>query len=430
MKRFLTLALAFSIATLAGAVPAKRTTKTLTLADGSTLEATLTGDESNHYWLSADNIKYEEDADGFFKEISSEVSSSRAQRAKAMTTENTQRRSQRLAANSLTGNKRGIVILVNFSDKSMANSQSDFDNAFNQEGYSENGSAGSVRDYFLSQSYNKLTIDFDVVGPVTVSRSMQYYGQNDSDGNDKYPATMVIEALKLVDSEVDFSKYDWDGDGYVDQVYVIYAGYGEAQGASENTIWPHEWSLYAANYYGDGEGSQTMDGVVIDTYACSNELIGTSGSQMDGIGTACHEFSHCLGLPDMYDTNSVNYGMGSWDLLDYGCYNGNGYVPAGYTSYERMFAGWLTPTEISEYSEISGMQALTDSPEAYIIYNQNVKTEYYLLENRQESGFDASLPASGLLVLHVDYDEEAWTSITLNNSVNHERTTIIPSYLM
>ncbi len=427
MKRFLTLALAFSIATLAGAVPAKRTTKTLTLADGSTIEATLTGDESNHYWLSADNIKYEEDADGFFKEISSDASATRAQRAKAMTTENTQRRSQRLAANSLTGNKRGIVILVNFSDKSMANSQSDFDNAFNQEGYSENGSAGSVRDYFLSQSYNKLTIDFDVVGPVTVSRSMQYYGQNDSDGNDKYPATMVIEALKLVDSEVDFSKYDWDGDGYVDQVYVIYAGYGEAQGASENTIWPHEWSLYAANYYGDGEGSQTLDGVIIDTYACSNELIGTSGSQMDGIGTACHEFSHCLGLPDMYDTNSVNYGMGSWDLLDYGCYNGNGYVPAGYTSYERMFAGWLTPTEISEYSEISGMQALTDSPEAYIIYNQNVKTEYYLLENRQKSGFDASLPASGLLVLHVDYDEEAWTSNTLNNTVNHERMTIIPA---
>lgn len=414
----------------AGAVPARRVTRLLRLADGSRVTATFMGDERFHYWQDADGTRYVEQDDSTFAPLGAEALRARTERTWQRTGQDNRRRQQQRAGAATTGNKRGIVILVNFKDKEMTCSRDDFDRAFNQTGYSDHGSAGSVRDYFLEQSYGQLTVDFDVVGPYTLNYGMTYYGSNDTDGNDRHPAAMVIEAVKAADAQVDFSRYDWNGDGQVDQVYVVYAGYGEAQSYIKNTIWPHEWQLTAAQKYGDGTGALQLDGVWVDTYACSNELLGKSGSQMDGIGTACHEFSHCLGLPDMYDTSgslAPNYGMGAWDLMDYGSYNGNGYVPAAFTSYERWYAGWLTPVEISCFKEVSGMQALTAAPQAYIIYNQANRNEYYLLENRQRTGFDAALPAAGLLVVHVDYDEDTWRNNKVNNTPGHERVTIVPA---
>ncbi len=415
-------------ATTALAVPAKKTTRTLILADGTHVVATLSGDENYHYWLGSDGTRYVAASDTSFVVLSDSACSALTTRAKAKASQSNQRRVQtRSSGSSLTGEKRGIVILVEFSDKSMTYGQSDFDQAFNLQGYDYGGSVGSVRDYFLSQSYQQLTIDFDVVGPYTLSNSMSYYGRNKNNGDDNHPAEMVIEAVQAANSSVDFSNYDWDGDGYVDQVFVVYAGYSEAQGASTNTIWPHEWNLSSAKTYNDGTGPQTLDGVIVDTYACANELLGTSGSTMEGIGTACHEFSHCLGLPDTYDTSGSNYGMGYWDVMDAGNYNGNGYVPAGFTSYERWFAGWLTPTELTSYTQIDSMRPLATTPEAYIIRNQGDTDEYYLLENRSDTLWDASLAASGLLVVHVDYDEDVWNQNTVNTTSGHERMTIVPA---
>jgi len=165
-----------------------------------------------------------------------------------------------------------------------------------------------------------------------------------------------------------------------------------------------------------------VNGVYINTYGCSCEL-GMSG-KIDGIGSFCHEFSHCLGFPDLYDTVGSAFGMDSWSILDYGCYNGDGFTPSGYTSYERMEAGWLDPIELTEYTSVSGMKALTDGGEAYIIYNDACENEYYLLENRQQTGWDAELPGSGLLILHVDYDEGTWASNTVNNDSGHQRCSI------
>lgn len=409
------------------AVPARRVKNTVTLSDGKTITLTLCGDEFSHYYESEDGRRFQLQDDGEFVAINHDESVSRIQRVRRQQV-NDRRRSRQVAKRSpIEGEKRGLVILVNFSDKAMTYTQADYQDYFNKPGYSKYGMAGSVRDYFLDQSYGRLSIDFDVVGPVTVSNNMSYYGENDAQGNDKYPATMVIEALKLVNSSVDFSNYDWDGDGEVDQVYVIYAGYGENSSAPKNTIWPHEYFLSYAKYYGDGNGIQYMDGVKIDTYACSSELMGRNGNNIDGIGTACHEFSHCLGFPDFYDTSGKAFGMDAWDVMDYGCYGNEGYTPCGYTSYERMAAGWLTPIELTEYTAVKDMPALVDEPVAYIIYNKANNKEYFMLENRQLKSWDSSLYGHGMLVLHVDYDKSSWDDNSVNKTENRQRMTIVPA---
>lgn len=415
------------------AVPAKRgLTKELTLTDGTRVTATLVGDEHGHFWLAADGTAYQavDGADVYASVDRQQV----IQKANAKRAASNERRMRRMAprrvgeVGGITGQKKGLIILVNFSDESFQSSNNNalYQRIANEVNFSYGDFKGSMRDYFYAQSEGQFELTFDVVGPVPVSKNQSYYGANDSDGNDKYPATMVIEALKKADSQVNYADYDWDGDGEVEQVYVVYAGKGEADGGASTTIWPHEWELSSAAYYGDGGGAQTLDGVKIDTYACGGELNGETGS-IAGIGTMCHEFSHCLGYPDFYDTDySGGQGMGYWDLMDGGSYNGDGYQPAGYTSYERWVAGWKTPTELTSTTQIDNMKALqTAGSNTYIIYNSGNSNEYYLLENRQQTGWDQSLPGEGLLILHVDYSASAWSSNTPNDTPSHQRMTWI-----
>ncbi len=425
-------------ATMLFAIPAIRKPFTITQADGTTLTVMLRGDEHFHYYVNMAGQPLVKRADGMYREATMfEVKNMRAgweAKKREANNRRLRRAAKRRAKGDYTGEKRGLVVLVNFADKSLSTSgtRSAFNDMFNQKGYNQNDHIGSVRDYFYEQSYGQLTIDFDVVGPYTVSKKMAYYGENDSEGNDVHPAEMVIEALRLADADVDYRNYDWDSDGEVDQVYVIYAGYGEAMGGASNTIWPHEWDLESATDYSDGNGPIYLDDMKLSTYACGSELRGASGTTLNTIGTAVHEFSHCLGLPDMYDTTeaAVNFGLDCWSVMCAGSYNGPedwGEVPAAYTSYERMFAGWLTPVELDAPRIVSEMQPLSSTPEAYIIYNDARKNEYYLLENRQNEKFDSYLYGHGMLVLHVDYDEDAWYENTVNNDANHQRCTIIPA---
>lgn len=332
------------------------------------------------------------------------------------------------------GDKKGVVILVNFANKEMSVSNADkvFDRMFNEVGYNENGALGSVHDYFYDQSYGQFNLTFDVVGPVKVSNNYGYYGSNGTglNGKDLYVGEMIVEACRLADDYVDFSDYDWDGDGEVDQVFVIYAGYGEASGGAKNTIWPHESQLK----YHDC-GTVSLDGVKINTYACSCELTGGSGATLNGMGTACHEFSHCLGLPDLYDTTySGGFGMSYWDLMSSGSYSGpHGYgeVPTGYSAYERYFAGWLKLTELSQPCVINSMPAIGDQPVAYAIYNDNHRDEFFVLENRQNTKWftyvDQYKDIHGLLVSHVDYNENSWRNNSINILPKHQRFTVIPA---
>ena len=431
MKKTLTLLFALMLGCIsANAVPAKPGVKrTVTLADGQKVELTLRGDEFYKFYQGNDGFAYRQKNNQFERfslEDASKEWSSRKTRA------NIARRSQTRAIGvptTYTGKKKGLVILMQFQDLSFVteNVLDVYKDFFNKENYTDNGFTGSVKDYFKAQSYNQFELDFDVVGPFTSRDSMAYYGKHYTDDsgkehNDSHAAVLAYEACLMADSVVNFADYDWDGDGEVDQVFVIYAGYAEAQGGAPETIWPHKWVLA-----GGGYSNVMFDGVKVDTYACAPELCNAEGANLDGIGTACHEFSHCLGLPDMYDTDySGGYGMGYWDVMNAGSYLNNAKTPAGYTSYERMFSGWLTPTELKgDMTQISNMKALVDSPEAYILYNEGNKNEYYLLENRQNKGFDGALFGHGLLVLHVDYNEGLWLSNDINNDPNHQRCTVI-----
>ncbi len=430
-KIFLTLALTV-VALAVSAIPAKPgIIRTLTLSDGTTVKAQLVGDEHGHYWLTQDGRAYQQqEGTAYFSEVSL---SSVTTKAQARRSQSNARRTKRLAprrvgeVGAITGKKKGIIILVNFSNVAFqeANTNALYQRIANEKNFSYGDFKGSMYDYFYAQSEGQFELTFDVVGPVKVSQTQSYYGANDSQGNDKYPAKMVIEALKLVDDDVNFADYDWDGDGEVDQVYVIYAGKGEADGGASTTIWPHEWELSSAASYGDGSGAQTLDGVRINTYACGGELNGQTG-EINGIGTMCHEFSHCLGYPDFYDTDySGGQGMFEWDLMDSGSYNGDGYQPAGYTSYERWVAGWKEPIELTTTTQVSNLKSLQEGGSAYIVYNQGNTNEYFLLENRQQTGWDAGIPGEGLLILHVDYDANVWASNTPNDDPSHQRMTWI-----
>ncbi|MBQ4445711.1 MAG: M6 family metalloprotease domain-containing protein [Prevotella sp.] len=445
-KRLLLSVLASLMAVLTvSAVPAKPGVKIIvTLNNGKTVELALRGDEHFSFYTDHNGVPFRQIAEDKYEQLTNRQVDSlwalckQVRMEKGLNVNSSMRKAPKrkagIPSTVTTGKQRGLVILMQFQDVKFSTEEpkAAFQRFFNEKGYSDDGNAGSVKDYFLRQSYEQLEIDFDVVGPFTTKYNMEYYGAPVKDDNDKIvendvnPVGMISEAVDAASAEVDFSKYDWNNDGEVDQVFVVYAGYNQAQGADANTIWPHEWSLAA------GGLTKTYNGKIINTYGCSSELQGNGKSytgHMDGIGTACHEFSHCLGLPDMYDTSSSgsNFGMGPWDVMDNGSYNDNSHTPAGYTSYERMFAGWLTPTEIKTMTRINGMKPLATNPEAYILYNEANRNEYYLLENRQKVGFDRGLYGHGLLILHVDYSQDAWISNTVNNMSGHQRMTPIPA---
>lgn len=425
------LGLVFLLAALtAFAIPAKRGQKTmLTLADGTQVVAELRGDEFGHYYEAADGRVFVKSAntDVYEQADKTEITNRANVRRMARNAKRAERRNVRHnefgVPTSYTGSKKGIIILVNFADKTFnaANNQALFNNIANTEGFNQGNFNGSMHDYFTSQSNGQFDLTFDVVGPVTLSQNYAYYGQNNSAGDDMRPEQMVVEACNLVVDMVDFNDYDWDGDGEVDQVYIVYAGKGEADGGAKDTIWPHEWEL--SETYSDFD----IDGVHINTYACGPELNGSS--QINGLGTMCHEFTHCLGLPDFYDTrtNGTNFGMDSWSLMDYGCYNNNGYTPCNYTGYERMFCGWVEPIELTEDMQVTGMKSLEDYGDVYIMYNPGHHDEYYILQNVQKKGWDLYAESKGLMIMHVDYDKDIWQQDVVNNTTSRQRCTIFPA---
>lgn len=440
MKNCIILSLLLSLVAMTClAIPAKRVWKSLTLSDGTTVTATLVGDENGHWYVDDQGRTLSEDSTGiahymsiyeldYHKKAKTERAAIRNKARKARMAKREITRSSN-ADNTIgfIGKKKGIAILVNFSDAKFYYTQEDFNALANENGYNKNGAKGSVRDYFRDQSYGKFEIEFDIVGPYDLAHDMEYYGKNlkNKAGEDALPGEMVTEAVKLADKDVNFADYDWNYDGEVDQVYIIFAGYGEEQGAPSTTMWSHEWDLTSAKEDNcGGNGSVLLDNVWINTYACSSELRGKQGKKICGIGTMCHEFSHCLGLPDFYDTVGKGFGMDSWSIMDYGAYNGDCDIPCGYTSYERWAAGWLEPIELSTTTAVTDMKAVTETPEAYVIYNDANKNEYYLLENRQLTSWDEGNPGHGLLILHVDYDENAWRQNTVNNVATHQRMSI------
>lgn len=435
-KLYLMLSMLFAFGAAANAIPAKKLQKVITLTNGTQVSVELRGDEYLSWWEGTDGTAYRATADDTVFEafdLEAQKPAAAARRARAE-----QGRVARLARvkNSLKGAddkmrglggdhitykgvKKGLVVLVDFKNKKFADGHDleYYKNVINGKDFSdeEEGYVGSVRDYFLAQSNGQFELDFDVVGPVTMSKNSGYYGGDGAYQKDEKVYEMIKEACDGIQDQVNLKDYDWDGDGEADQVFFLYAGLGQASGGSPGTIWPHESEL---RYWPCGVLSYSTG--KINTYACANELQpetqGSSRYISAGIGTICHEFSHCLGFADMYDTTgSGGYGMSVFDVMDQGSYNGNGFVPCNYTAFERIYAGWVEAIELIDPATVKDMKSVSDYGRPFIMYNYKNTNEYFLMENRQNTGWDKGLYGSnGLLIVHVNYVPSRWA----NNSVN------------
>lgn len=441
-KLYLMLSMLFAFGAAANAVPAKKLQKVITLTNGTQVSVELRGDEYLSWWEGTDGTAYRTTADeNVFEafDLEAQKPAAAARRARAE-----QGRVARLARvkNSLKGAddkmrglggdhitykgvKKGLVVLVDFKNKKFADGHDleYYKNVINGKDFSdeEEGYVGSVRDYFLAQSNGQFELDFDVVGPVTMSKNYGYYGNDGAYQKDEKVYEMIKEACDGIQDKVNLKDYDWDGDGEADQVFFLYAGLGQASGGSAGTVWPHESEL---RYWPCGVLSYSTG--KINTYACANELQpetqGSSRYISAGIGTICHEFSHCLGFADMYDTTgSGGYGMSVFDVMDQGSYNGNGFVPCNYTAFERIYAGWVEAIELESPATVKDMKSVSDYGRPFIMYNYKNTNEYFLMENRQNTGWDKGLYGSnGLLIVHVNYVPSRWT----NNSVNSSKEKI------
>jgi M6 family metalloprotease-like protein len=465
------------------AIPAYPKPLKVKQADGSWLTIQMRGDEHGHYVLTSDgiplvfnarqkNYEYADWKDGKVQAsgIKAAEASERTAKVKAFVKSQdksailesfkrarlqqlqqtlSSRRNVSLKASSnpqkeklnnfpTIGEVHSLVILVQFADTKFSTVGSDahqfFNNMLNEPGFTySNGANGSARDFYLNSSNGRFQPQFDVIGPVTLPEKYSYYGANQGSSVDN-PARLeqfVREACTLADPLVDFSQYDHNQDGYIDNIYFFYAGKGEADSGDGNAIWPH--SAYYSDMAKDAGLSETslkLNGVEVGNYTCSNEINGTLITpQPAGIGTFVHEFGHVLGLADHYD---VNYGMttfapGSFDTMAQASYNNNGNTPAAFSAYERACLGWLDLTVLKDgVDSLNVLPDLNDSNKAYVVpVGGTNDEEYFIMENRQKKGWDAFIPGHGMLLWHIDYDAKAWEKNELNITGTHQRVDIV-----
>lgn len=440
MRKIFSILLVCAVAVTASAIPARREGIVRTTADGTEKIVFLHGDAFSHYMTDAEGNWLDEET---LMPMSAEVKAAR-QKTNAARMQARRIAQQKMVGNELNLAPRGLLILVNYKDKAFTTPKDTMENMLNGENFTRNYSydytysgrtytqsvqcSGSARQYFHDQSWGQYNPVFDVVGPYTLSENLAYYGKNSSSGDDMHVGEMISEACKLADADgVDFTLYDNNNDGNVDFVYVIYAGYGEADSEDASTIWPHNYDMqYYYQYY--GLDKCIVDGKTVRNYACSNE-IQYVGDVYAGIGTFCHEFSHVLGLPDLYvtvDMDNPPHTLCDWDILDYGPYNNDGNTPPAYSAYERFYMGWLKPRVLDKNESVT-LNPLNDSKEALLmcagdthnlVGNDPDPTEFFILENRKQEGWDKYLPGKGLLITKIKYSYKKWANNTVNNTAS------------
>ncbi len=309
-------------------------------------------------------------------------------------------RATRMGGFPTTGENELLVILANFSDTYPIYTQANFNNMMNQNNYS---GVGSFKQYYLEVSYGQLTVNATVVGWVDVPFYHDYYGAQER------WAEFARDAVEAADPLVDYSDFDNDGDGRVDGVAIYHQGRGQETTGDTSDIWSHNFSLTSAGYF------VNLDGVQISDYTMQAEQQYWS---MSGIGVIAHEFGHNLGTPDFYDTdyqtNGSQDGTGEWDIMGSGAYNGGGDRPAHHNMWSKSYFGWVEPQELYYDGSIS-IPSSTTNPVAYY-FTTPVNGEYMLMENVQQTGFNASVPGNGLLIYHAD---ENWITSHFNqNNIN------------
>ena len=440
MRKITTFCLLLLVAVTMMAVPARRGWQTRTQADGSTIEIQQVGDEFYHYMINRDGKQVRE-INGMYVEVGEAPS---AEVAKARRAKGVARRQRKEVGTTPNLAPKGVVILVNFSDKSMQSGHTNatFDELCNSQNCTVNAGYPSAGQYFADQSNGAYRPQFDVFGPVTLSRNVAYYGTDkpgDDEGDDQHATDAVIEGCRLANEQftINWADYDSDNDGYVDFVYVIYAGKGQADGGTSETIWPHNWEVSSAirsGYCTYTTAQCKLGGKTIENYAMSGEI---SGSSLGGIGTLCHEFGHVMGLPDFYDTSyGTNYENcltpNDWNIMDGGSYNGDGHCPPNYDPWEKEFFGWHTTINLG--NEGQNVTLYANGTQNYQAYQINTTGTYvgpttagtrYYIENRQAIGWDAPLTGHGMLIWKVNFNASKWTSNEPNNTANNPYYTVV-----
>lgn len=464
MRKKLLFGLLFAAMT-AGAVKMKPGINIIKQADGTTITVRAYGDEDLSYFLASDGtLLYQEGTNFYIAGVKAdgtlystgvlahepsmrtikEISAIKAQNAKAfynsMETQakaNKVRREPMTPDNSLLpslGKHKIPVILVEFSDVefSVENPKATFDKylngkeLFNKETDPEMGqNYASVAKYFKDMSFGKFEPEFEVYGPVNLGKPLATYGAGYS--SQEKMGLLLTDACTAVDNEVDFTQYDSNDDGNIDLIYIIYAGFSQSiAGNSTDCIHPKSGYLSLA---------KSFDGMDVKRYGVNNELNGTPADQADGpiingIGLFCHEFSHCMGLPDLYPKSGsiaeacINQNMDYWSLMDAGEYTGNGYRPTAYTAWERERLGWMEIGTLTGPSNVE-LKSLDEGGAAFRIYNDKDETghEYYIVENVQNNGWNKKLFGNGLMVTHVDYLSSQFSlgGCKVNNTEGHPR---------
>ena len=464
MRKKLLFGLLFAAMT-AGAVKMKPGINIIKQADGTTITVRAYGDEDLSYFLASDGtLLYQEGTNFYIAGVKAdgtlystgvlahepsmrtikEISAIKAQNAKAfynsMETQakaNKVRREPMTPDNSLLpslGKHKIPVILVEFSDVefSVENPKATFDKylngkeLFNKETDPEMGqNYASVAKYFKDMSFGKFEPEFEVYGPVNLGKPLATYGAGYS--SQEKMGLLLTDACTAVDNEVDFTQYDSNEDGNIDLIYIIYAGFSQSiAGNSTDCIHPKSGYLSLA---------KSFDGMDVKRYGVNNELNGTPADQADGpiingIGLFCHEFSHCMGLPDLYPKSGsiaeacINQNMDYWSLMDAGEYTGNGYRPTAYTAWERERLGWMEIGTLTGPSNVE-LKSLDEGGTAFRIYNDKDETghEYYIVENVQNNGWNKKLFGNGLMVTHVDYLSSQFSlgGCKVNNTEGHPR---------
>ena len=319
------------------------------------------------------------------------------------------------------------VIMVEYSDVKFqpTSTTEKYSRFMNDEGYHEDDETqvGSVRDYYLSQSRGMFDPTFEIVAKVTLDKPTSYYGGHSGSSKDVRSTLLFKDAVKAaVNSGVDFSKYEVKNT--IPNVIIFYAGYGEATGGGDDTIWPHERDLgYPYGVVGD---------YIFDSYFMGNELYGGTGTKMMGMGVMTHELTHALGFPDIYDTQytfeNEDAPMGSWSVMDNGAYcpNGYAYAPMGYNAYERSYMGWLKIRELKDAENVKlGDPSDPESEFAVMYRNPSDVKEYFILENRVPGTWYNAKYGTGLLVSRIAYDRSKWTSNTANIIQDKKRAMVV-----
>ncbi len=433
------------------AVPAYPGVLSMSNPDGSRINLRLVGDEHFHYATDTDGINiYEKNTDGYWVKaklngaelmnVPADIERYRASRiastdetyaaAPAYAAKNATVDSSGRSTFPTTGEEHFLIVLLQYSDTkfTMDDPQSYYTKWANEENFENRGFQGSVRDFYIDCSNGLFKPTFDVSPVVQLPYTSSYYVGGSSYA--RYYLALQYALNYLADNDFDFSKYDIDDDGYIDNIYFIYAGYGQADTGDTTTIWPHKANLSTYGW--------KFNGKVFGAYATGCELVGsnhyyTKDGAIDGVGTFCHEFGHVIGLPDLYDTeykSTTDADLpGNWTTMCNGPYCNDGLTPPTYTAYERWVCRWLDYEDIDEghYS----LDALTKAPRGIrlpIVRSNGtsyLSGEYYVLETRQQEGWDAYIPGNGLLIWHIDFNSSYWNSNVVNNTANHLRCTVM-----